>query len=195
MLTKRYPIWNWIKTRCASVILYIFIHFPLLLALQLRARPSASYSNSSLRWCSVSFFAYSRFWPPIRDSCILSKRPSSSVSFFPTLHHIDCTVAEGVAIMENSFLYTPEEVLEHFNVSEQTGLSQDAVLKSRQKHGSNGQYTPPALPESGAETNQNCSSARGPSLPSMETGAGTVQRPTGRHSLRLRRSLFCAGAV
>jgi Ca2+ transporting ATPase len=41
--------------------------------------------------------------------------------------------------MENAFLRTPAEVLEHFKVSEQTGLSQDAVLKSRQQHGPNGE--------------------------------------------------------
>lgn len=40
--------------------------------------------------------------------------------------------------MENAFLNTPAEVLDHFNVSENAGLSQDAVLKSRQKHGPNG---------------------------------------------------------
>lgn len=41
--------------------------------------------------------------------------------------------------MENSFLYSPADALDHFNVSEHKGLSQDAVLKSRQKHGPNGQ--------------------------------------------------------
>ena len=45
---------------------------------------------------------------------------------------------EGVAIMENAFLRTPAESLEHFKVSEQTGLSQNAVLKSRQQYGPNG---------------------------------------------------------
>jgi Ca2+ transporting ATPase len=42
--------------------------------------------------------------------------------------------------MENSFLYTPAEALEHFNVSEQTGLTQGAVLESRKKHGPNGKH-------------------------------------------------------
>lgn len=41
--------------------------------------------------------------------------------------------------MENSFLYSPADALDHFNVSEHKGLSQDAVLKSRQTHGPNGQ--------------------------------------------------------
>lgn len=40
--------------------------------------------------------------------------------------------------MENAFLRTPAESLEHFKVSEQTGLSQNAVLKSRQQYGPNG---------------------------------------------------------
>jgi Ca2+ transporting ATPase len=44
--------------------------------------------------------------------------------------------------MERSFLHSPAEVLERFGVSERTGLSQDQVLKSRQKYGPNGQYTP-----------------------------------------------------
>jgi hypothetical protein len=43
--------------------------------------------------------------------------------------------------MENAFLRTPAEALEHFKVSEQTGLSQDAVLKSRKQHGPNGEST------------------------------------------------------
>lgn len=42
--------------------------------------------------------------------------------------------------MENSFLYAPAEALEHFNVSEQTGLTQDAILQSRKKHGPNGKH-------------------------------------------------------
>jgi Cation transporter/ATPase, N-terminus. len=41
--------------------------------------------------------------------------------------------------MENSFLYTPADALDHFNVSEPKGLSKDALQKSRQKHGPNGQ--------------------------------------------------------
>lgn len=43
--------------------------------------------------------------------------------------------------MENSFLYSSAEALDHFNVSEHKGLSQDAVLKFRQKYGPNGQHT------------------------------------------------------
>lgn len=44
--------------------------------------------------------------------------------------------------MENAFLRTPAESLGHFKVSEQTGLSENAVLKARQQYGPNGQYTP-----------------------------------------------------
>ncbi|KAJ5123393.1 hypothetical protein N7448_009490 [Penicillium atrosanguineum] len=47
--------------------------------------------------------------------------------------------------MENSFLYTPADALDHFNVSEPKGLSQDAVQKSRQKHGPNGQNPRPPM--------------------------------------------------
>jgi Ca2+ transporting ATPase len=43
--------------------------------------------------------------------------------------------------MDNSFLYTPADALDHFNVSESKGLSKDAVQKSRQEHGPNGQST------------------------------------------------------
>lgn len=43
--------------------------------------------------------------------------------------------------MENSFLNTPVEALEHFNVSEQTGLSQDAVSQSRDRYGPNALVT------------------------------------------------------
>ncbi|KAJ5709919.1 Sarcoplasmic/endoplasmic reticulum calcium ATPase 1 [Penicillium malachiteum] len=48
--------------------------------------------------------------------------------------------------MENSFLYSPADVLDHFNVSENAGLSQDAVLKSRQKHGPNALAEEPPTP-------------------------------------------------
>lgn len=42
--------------------------------------------------------------------------------------------------MENSFLYTPAEALEHFNVTEQSGLTEEAVIQSREKHGPNGKH-------------------------------------------------------
>ncbi|KAJ5524930.1 Sarcoplasmic/endoplasmic reticulum calcium ATPase 1 [Penicillium frequentans] len=48
--------------------------------------------------------------------------------------------------MENAFLNTPAEALDHFNVSENAGLSQDAVLKSRQKHGPNALAEDPPTP-------------------------------------------------
>lgn len=47
--------------------------------------------------------------------------------------------------MEHSFLYSPEEVLQHFGVSENTGLSQEQVLASRQKYGSNGKLCLPGI--------------------------------------------------
>jgi Ca2+ transporting ATPase len=43
--------------------------------------------------------------------------------------------------MENPFLYTPLEVLQHFKVSEKGGLSKDQVLQSRKRFGYN------AIPE------------------------------------------------
>ncbi|KAL1965633.1 hypothetical protein VTN77DRAFT_5310 [Rasamsonia byssochlamydoides] len=39
--------------------------------------------------------------------------------------------------MECSFAYSPAEVLQHFQVTEEAGLSQEQVLQSRQKYGSN----------------------------------------------------------
>ncbi len=42
--------------------------------------------------------------------------------------------------MENSFLYTPAEALEHFNVTEQSGLTSDAVVQSKEKYGPNGKH-------------------------------------------------------
>lgn len=41
--------------------------------------------------------------------------------------------------MENSFLYSPAEVLKHFGIAERSGLSQDQALKTRQKYGPNGE--------------------------------------------------------
>ncbi|EME80304.1 uncharacterized protein MYCFIDRAFT_49900 [Pseudocercospora fijiensis CIRAD86] len=43
--------------------------------------------------------------------------------------------------MENAYVRSPDEVLEYFNVSEQTGLSDSAVAAARQKYGKN------AIPE------------------------------------------------
>ena len=40
--------------------------------------------------------------------------------------------------MDNAFVRSPKEVLEHFNVSEQTGLTDVNVTASRDKHGKNG---------------------------------------------------------
>ncbi|KAJ5257264.1 hypothetical protein N7478_013368 [Penicillium angulare] len=48
--------------------------------------------------------------------------------------------------MDNSFIHTPAEALDHFDVSESAGLSQDAVLKSRQEHGPNAIAEEPPTP-------------------------------------------------
>ncbi|KAF7620028.1 sarcoplasmic/endoplasmic reticulum calcium ATPase 1 [Aspergillus flavus] len=48
--------------------------------------------------------------------------------------------------MEHSYLYSPKEVLEHFSVSEHSGLSQEQALKSRQKHGPNALAEDPPTP-------------------------------------------------
>jgi Ca2+ transporting ATPase len=48
--------------------------------------------------------------------------------------------------MDNSFLYTPADALDHFNVSESKGLSKDAVQKSRQEHGPNALAEEPPTP-------------------------------------------------
>ncbi|KAE8324142.1 hypothetical protein BDV39DRAFT_125373 [Aspergillus sergii] len=48
--------------------------------------------------------------------------------------------------MEHSYLYSPKEVLEHFSVSEHSGLSQEQALKSRQKYGPNALAEDPPTP-------------------------------------------------
>lgn len=40
--------------------------------------------------------------------------------------------------MEHSYLYSPAEVLDHFDVKESSGLSQQQVSQSRKKYGPNG---------------------------------------------------------
>jgi len=40
--------------------------------------------------------------------------------------------------MDNAFTRTPQEVLAHFQVTEQEGLSNQAVVASREKYGRNG---------------------------------------------------------
>lgn len=39
--------------------------------------------------------------------------------------------------MDDAFVRSTRDVLTHFNVSEESGLSDSAVLSSREKHGSN----------------------------------------------------------
>lgn len=41
--------------------------------------------------------------------------------------------------MENSFLYSPAEVLQHFGIQESSGLSQAQVVEARKKYGPNGE--------------------------------------------------------
>lgn len=40
--------------------------------------------------------------------------------------------------MDNAFTRTPQEVLAHFQVTEQQGLSSQAVVASKEKYGRNG---------------------------------------------------------
>lgn len=42
--------------------------------------------------------------------------------------------------MERAFARSVEEVLHHFEVSPETGLSVEAVQRARQKYGSNGRF-------------------------------------------------------
>lgn len=53
--------------------------------------------------------------------------------------------------MEHSFLFTPDEVLKHFGVTEETGLTHDGVLKSRAKNGANGELLPVVKMSKGAQ--------------------------------------------
>lgn len=40
--------------------------------------------------------------------------------------------------MDNAYVRAPKEVLEHFNATEQAGLSDIAVIAARQQYGKNG---------------------------------------------------------
>lgn len=48
--------------------------------------------------------------------------------------------------MENSFLYSPAEVLKHFGASESSGLSQNQVTEAKKKHGPNALAEDPPTP-------------------------------------------------
>ncbi|KAL1858510.1 hypothetical protein Plec18167_003619 [Paecilomyces lecythidis] len=48
--------------------------------------------------------------------------------------------------MEQSYLFSPAEVLQRFNVAEETGLSQEQVVKSRAEHGPNALPDDPPTP-------------------------------------------------
>ncbi|KAE8376815.1 hypothetical protein BDV26DRAFT_264774 [Aspergillus bertholletiae] len=48
--------------------------------------------------------------------------------------------------MEHSYFYSPEEALEHFSVSEHSGLSQEQALKSRKQYGANALAEDPPTP-------------------------------------------------
>lgn len=54
----------------------------------------------------------------------------------------------GLQAMDYAFTRSPAELLSEFGVSEETGLSQPQVLRSREKHGSNGKpyQMPTSLP-------------------------------------------------
>jgi magnesium-transporting ATPase (P-type) len=49
--------------------------------------------------------------------------------------------------MENAYTKTPAEVLQHFQVTEDKGLSEQQVKELRAKHGKNGKFAHPS-PES-----------------------------------------------
>lgn len=86
--------------------------------------------------------------------------------------------------MEQSYLFSPAEVLQRFNVAEETGLSQEQVVKSRAEHGPNGVCM---LFSSGILnlivvvmlTARLPSSPRRSSNAAMGTGPGAIQRPAG----------------
>lgn len=42
--------------------------------------------------------------------------------------------------MDDAYVRSPQEVLKHFGVSEQAGLSSSAVEASRREHGRNGEF-------------------------------------------------------
>lgn len=42
--------------------------------------------------------------------------------------------------MDNAFVRSPQEVLKHFNVTEQTGYAQSAIEGVGQKYGKNGAF-------------------------------------------------------
>lgn len=42
--------------------------------------------------------------------------------------------------MENAFVRSPQDVLKHFNVTEQSGYSSSAVEGARKKYGKNGMH-------------------------------------------------------
>jgi Ca2+ transporting ATPase len=47
--------------------------------------------------------------------------------------------------MDNAYTRTPAEVLQHFQVTEQKGLSESQVNDLRTKHGKNGESGPSVL--------------------------------------------------
>ena len=48
------------------------------------------------------------------------------------------SVRRLIAKMDNAFVRSPRDVLEHFNVTQDAGLSSGKVEASRQKYGKNG---------------------------------------------------------
>jgi hypothetical protein len=49
--------------------------------------------------------------------------------------------------MEDAYVRSVQDVLQQFNVVQQSGLSDTAVQKSREEHGRNGKYTKVVLVE------------------------------------------------
>lgn len=107
----------------ASLVLFFFISpGPSLLAFSSLSDSSTGHVTILTTVTHFFFFVYPNYYSsPLRLSQLILP-----------------IAVEGVAIMENAFLRTPAESLEHFKVSEQTGLSQNAVVRSRQQYGPNG---------------------------------------------------------
>jgi hypothetical protein len=103
--------------------------------------------------------------------------------------------------MENPALCSPKDALHHFSTSEQSGLSQDQVLKARQEYGPNGKRLGIEAPVSLSVQNvvlSDCSSSSSPRRPShaaMAPSPRAVQGPAGHHPPGLRSHLLRTGSI
>ncbi len=95
--------------------------------------------------------------------------------------------------MDDAFVRSPKEVLEHFRVAESDGLTDLGVESALQKYGKNGRHTDPIRVAQHKLTV--FSYTRGSAYAAMGAHSGTVQGPAGHHPPRFSWHILPLGDI